>query len=69
MKSEAPPRRIGSLTLLDDAELCSRLQVDRRTTWRWRTRRRSPLPHVRLGGRILYDAAAVERWIRNQGRA
>ncbi len=64
-----PPRKVGTLELIDDEELCSRLRVDRRTTWRWRTRKRSPLPHVRLGGRILYDLDAVERWIRRQGGA
>ena len=62
-------REVGTLGLLDDSELCARLRVDRRTTWRWRTRRRSPLPHLKVGGRVFYDVSAVEGWLRRQGGA
>jgi len=44
-------------------ETCERLGVCRCTTWRMMRRRRNPLPHVRLGRRVLVPEGALARWI------
>jgi predicted DNA-binding transcriptional regulator AlpA len=49
--------------LLTDAQLCGLLQVDARTTLRWRNVGDGP-PFVRVGTRrVMYRKADIEAWI------
>ena len=65
-QEQTPEREIQtSVQLLTDEELREQVLrgVTRKTTWRLRKKRRNPLPYLRIGGRIYYELAAVERWI------
>ena len=60
-------RRVKLLTLGDVAEL---LGVSRPTVWRWRRRRRNPLPVTFLPGRtVRVPLPALERWIADEDEA
>jgi predicted DNA-binding transcriptional regulator AlpA len=54
--------------LITDEELRERVfpGLSRKTTWRWRKRRRNPIPHVKVGTRVFYELDEVLRWIRKQ---
>ena len=42
--------------------------ASRNYTHRLRTRKRDPLPFIRVGARVLYDVRALETWLRRQRR-
>ena len=46
-------------------ELAAQLKRAPETLVRWRRLRQGP-PYLRLQGRVLYDQAAVERWLQAQ---
>jgi excisionase family DNA binding protein len=48
---------------LDAPELCRRLCLSRTTLWRLQRRRRKPIPHVKVGSRVLFPIDAVQRWL------
>ena len=64
---ERVDERIG-MHLVTDEELRTQVfpGVSRKTTWRWRRRRKDPIPYLRCGSRIFYDLVEVRSWIRRQ---
>jgi len=63
VSSNAPASRIECLSTDALAELWG---VSRVTLFRWRRRRRRPLPAIAMGGRVLHPVALVERWLAEQ---
>ena len=50
-------------TCLNAVEVCRRLNVSRTTLWRLQCRRRHPIPHAKLGAKIIFPIKAVELWL------
>lgn len=53
--------------LLTEAEVAERTGLARPTLRTWRSRRIGP-PAIRLGSRIMYDLAELERWLDSRPR-
>jgi predicted DNA-binding transcriptional regulator AlpA len=47
---------------LDAKQLATELHVHLVTIWKWRQRREGP-PAVRVGKRLMYRRASVEKWL------
>jgi len=58
-----PPNPHSGISCLDAREVCARLKCCRTTLWRLQKRRRNAIPHIKLGCRIVYPEAALERWV------
>ena len=44
-------------------EVCELLTLKRRTLYRRMGDRLNPIPHHKIGGRVLFDPEAVTRWL------
>lgn len=53
---------VSSKNLMTTVELASTLNRSNETIVRWRRERTGP-PFIRMQGRVLYDRAAVEKWL------
>lgn len=60
MKSDV---RLRLDDLLTDSQLSKKTGWDRSTLWRYRNRKRRPLPYYKIGGKPYYDPKQVDRWI------
>ena len=56
-------KRPADQEILDDVELCARLNVSKRTTATWRALRM--IPHSVIGGKIYYVYSDVLAFIKN----
>jgi predicted DNA-binding transcriptional regulator AlpA len=66
--AKAPQASPLDLGLITEPQLAEALHLDRSTLWRYRTRRRNPVPHFRLGGgagRVMYSLDEVRDWLRS----
>lgn len=59
----APPRPSALARLVAENKLAEQFGWDRCTLFRYRKRRRNPLPFIRIGRRIFYDVDAIDRWL------
>ena len=55
----------STTTRLTTAELATELKRSPETLTRWRRLRTGP-PYIRMQGRVLYDRAAIEKWLQDQ---
>ena len=59
----AAPIPLRLKSLIPEFQFSKMIGLTRETLWKYRTLKRNPLPHTKIGGRIFYDAEAVNRWI------
>ena len=52
--------------LISPRELAKILKINPRTLANWRCSGRVDIPHFKIGGAVRYDAADVEKWIKDQ---
>jgi excisionase family DNA binding protein len=66
MASQAVTQIMQRLNLLTPAEAAEILGVTVGTLTVWRSTRRYPLRYMKLGGRVKYDAAAIEDFLKKR---
>lgn len=66
MSTPALDTTLSRADLLNIKELTGILDVDPATVWRWRTRRRDPLPTFKVGARVFFLRREFEAWFLRQ---